>query len=132
MIMRNLLLLIFTLCTFQAVSQKFISLTISSHKKMDKLTKVMEKETNIFNISVTDGILVHNKLSANGESTAQIYRLLDYNLKETNAETVLTLEFKSQTNFYTFKLYLTDYLNVLETPNYTYPVTISECIPYSF
>lgn len=119
--MKKLITLLFvTLLSLVSTAQEYTSVSLVSKERVNLSTEEVTKEVNIFNISVKEGIVVHNKLGERGVYSSQIYKLVDYNISRDEEDISIEIGFESDENRYEFVLFATEYGFFLGTKGFLY------------
>lgn len=99
--MKKLITILFiVVISLTSFAQEFNAMSLVADQKVDVSTGESIKEINIFNISMNDKVIVHNRIKEDGECTSQIYRLKTYEESETEEEFKLVFFFKSDLHEY--------------------------------
>lgn len=129
--MKKFIAVVFTLVlSITGFSQKFNAMSLISKEKQDTLTEETIDELNIFNISMDDKIVVHNRIKTDGECSSQIYKLHSYQDSDTEGEFVLTIYFKSKLHDYELTIIENDDGTSIIGDGYVYTAEVFELKTY--
>lgn len=85
-------------------AQDFSAMSLASDQKIEIGTKEISKEINLFNVSMEDGVVVHNRIKTNGETESQIYKMTGYKDFEAEGMFGITIFFKSKVHSYELEI----------------------------
>ena len=92
--------LVFAVLLLPVFGQDFSAMSLASDQKIGVESEEIVKEINMFNISMDDGVLVHNRIKVDGSIESQIYKLTGYKDSEDEGFFTITLFFKSKLHDY--------------------------------
>lgn len=88
---------LFCYCDLQAQDWDWESKSFFSDRKIIRENDSIVEEVNIFNISIEDSLVIHNRIDHYGNRESQLYKMVDVKIDE---EGRLVIYFRSDKSYY--------------------------------